>query len=337
MDDLITFRKAAPSPRRDKSCCVEMQPVRRESLWLRGRISWWSGWGRLLAGLWGGFAATACSPQIVVDHPPKLNSVQESASVRVAALSVARWEDYVDSLQAQYALTPDGALALAIPQTSISHSSIANAVGLGLQIGLPQSTRTQAKSLSTSQGNTTASTTATTGTSTTNTSKGATNNANSTGTRGPGAAAASALPAQTAPSVHGIAGPSGTVQTDALTTYTVATAIYQEVQLSMAATDGVLRQKRISVEGSIAICTTANSPSAPTTDGAPSGKSPRSPSRRQASCPWMSRCKPPLTLIATGTDAPKLRAASTSILGEAYVGTVQHYSSCFERRVFNLG
>jgi hypothetical protein len=215
MDDLITLRKAAPSPRRDRRL---------------------STWGRLPVALLVGIAVMACSPKMVVDHPPKLNSVQEAASVRVAALSVARWEDYVDSLQAQYALTPDGALALAIPQTSISQASIADAVGLGLQIGLPQSTRTQTQTLSSSQGNTAASTTATTGTTTTNTSNGATNNANTessntTVTRGPGTAPASTLPAQTAPSVNGIAGPSGTVQTDPLTTYTAATAIYQEVQL----------------------------------------------------------------------------------------------------------
>ncbi len=236
MDDLITFRKAAPSPRRDKSSRVEPQPVLSEALSLRGRISGLSKWGRLPFAIMVCIALTACTPKMVVDHPPKLNSVQEAASVRVAALSVARWEDYVDSLQAQYALTPDGALALAIPQTSISQSSIADAVGLGLQIGLPQSTRTQTQSLSTSQGNTAASTTATTGTTTTNTSNGATNSANSesantTATRGPGTAPASTLPAQTAPSVNGIAGPSGTVQTDPLTTYTAATAIYQEVQL----------------------------------------------------------------------------------------------------------
>ncbi len=102
-----------------------------------------------------------------------------------------------------------------------------------------------------------------------------------------------------------------------------------EITLSMAATDGALRQKRISVEGSTATCTAAKSPSAPTTDGAPSGKGPAitfaSPGKQPVD--ESDVCKLPLTLIATGTDAPKLTAASTSILGEAYVGNVQHDSS----------
>jgi hypothetical protein len=102
-----------------------------------------------------------------------------------------------------------------------------------------------------------------------------------------------------------------------------------EITLSMAATDGALRQKRISVEGSTATCTAAKSSAASTPEPTPSGKGPAitfaSPGKQPVD--ESDVCKLPLTLIATGTDAPKLTAASTSILGEAYVGNVQHDSS----------
>ncbi len=136
---------------------------------------------------------TACFGGTSYEKPPKLDSVQDAVSVRVSAVSVARWEDYVDALQAQFTLTPEGALALALPQTSLAQSSNASAVAFGAQLGTPT-------------------------------------------------APASTLPAQTPPSSTGIAGPTGTLQSDALTNYNAGNDIYEEVQaLNRSIRDGALR------------------------------------------------------------------------------------------------
>jgi hypothetical protein len=80
---------------------------------------------------------SSCSSGSAFQRPPKLHSLQEAASVNVTALSVAPWEDYVDTLQMQFPLAPADALTLALPQTSISQQSFAEALGLGLQVAPP--------------------------------------------------------------------------------------------------------------------------------------------------------------------------------------------------------
>jgi hypothetical protein len=192
-------------------------------------------------------ALGACASRPSFEQPPVVHSVQEAAAIRVTALSVARWEDYVDALQMQFSMTPDLATSLAFPQTSISQTSVADSLGLGLQVGLPQSTHTASQGTSGNQGTTTTATTAVNQGSTTNTSNSTSTSANSATNSNstalaPGVAPASTLPTQTAPSTSGIAGPTGVLQVDPIDSYNAAASIYEEVQLlNRYLQDGALR------------------------------------------------------------------------------------------------
>lgn len=186
----------------------------------------------------------------------KVNSVQEAATVHIAPLSVTRWEDYAGNLQPSYAITPAQALTLALPKTFISQANSADVFSGGLQVGLPQSTSTDALSKSitsgdTTNGNATKSTGTTGGSSTSNgttTSTAGTNNSSSTtstvatngGTtttqttttqQGPGVLPPNLLPSATLPNASALASPTGTLATDPVLTYQAATAVYQEIQL----------------------------------------------------------------------------------------------------------
>lgn len=206
-----------------------------------------------------------------LDKAQTFNSVQEAGSVHVSALSISRWDYYVNSLQPQFTMTPDLALALALPRTSISQNSVAEIVSGGLQIGLPQSTQSNAitqaltQGLTSSAGNTsnagtstssgtttangnttanasTSSTGSTATTSTTTTNGNQTTTQTTTTQQGPGILPPNLLPSVTQPNAATATGPSGTVQIDPILTYTAATAIYQEVQLLNAyVKDAVLR------------------------------------------------------------------------------------------------
>lgn len=223
------------------------------------------------AGLTLSLALAGCGGGLGLDKAREFNSVQEAASVHVSALSISRWDDYVNALQPQFPITPAQALALALPRTSISQSSIADVLSGGLQIGLPQSTQlsslTQALTggltsstgdtsnagTSTSSGTTTAngntasnastsSTGSTATTSTTTTSGNQTTTHTTTTQQGPGTLPPNLLPSSTLPNAAALTAPSGTVQMDPILTYTAATAIYQEVQLLNAyVKDAVLR------------------------------------------------------------------------------------------------
>jgi hypothetical protein len=185
----------------------------------------------------------ACTAQASYEKPPTVHSVQDAAAIRVTALSIARWEDYVDALQPQFTLTADAATGLAFPQTSISQSSIADSLGLGLQVGLPQTTHSQSLGQSGSQDIKTS----TTATNQANTSNSTTTNSASTASQSssnlaPGVAPASSLATPTPPSSSGIAGLSGALQVDPIDSFNAAASIYEEVQLlNRALQDGALR------------------------------------------------------------------------------------------------
>jgi hypothetical protein len=180
--------------------------------------------------------------------------------VHVAALSVNRWEDYVNTLQPQFSLNATSALALALPRTSISQNNLADIFSAGLQLGLAQSSTTSASTLSntlgggtSTQSNVTAGTTNSSGSSTsggtqtntaasgssgsTSTTSTVTSTGNSTTTQttttqqGPGTLPASLLPTASLPNAAAQTGPSGTVALDPVLQYQTAAAIYQEVQL----------------------------------------------------------------------------------------------------------
>ncbi len=200
--------------------------------------------------------------------PPKathVDSVQKAASIHVAPISIARWEDYTDLLQPQFPMSAATALGLALPKTFISQNNFASLSRAGLQVGLPQLSGTstlvqsQGQAASAAQGltnvgnqGTTSGNTTTTGgssgdgstssngstgsTSTTTTSTtSAGNNSSTTQTTttqlGPGTPPANPLPALAAPNAGGLVLPTGTLQNDAMTTYVAATAIYQEITL----------------------------------------------------------------------------------------------------------
>src|ERR1017187_3465113 len=59
---------------------------------------------------------------------------------RYAAGPVVVGHAVIEALQAQFTMTADTALTYAVPQTSIAQASLASSLGLGLQVGLPQST-----------------------------------------------------------------------------------------------------------------------------------------------------------------------------------------------------
>jgi hypothetical protein len=94
---------------------------------------------------------TSCSSGSAFIKTPELHTVQDAASVNVTALSIAPWENYVDTLQMQFALTPIDALALALPQTNVTQQNFADALALGLQVGLPQTTTNQTLTTNNSQ------------------------------------------------------------------------------------------------------------------------------------------------------------------------------------------
>ncbi len=215
-------------------------------------------------------ALTACNNDGQIQpHPaPPITSAQQLGSVHVSQLSVNRWEDYIASLQPQFPMTAATALTLALPRTFNAQNAIANNLSAGLQVGLPQTTTTNALTQALTNGvNTSGSGTAsggttfsngltnntsttggvTTPTATTSTALGSTGSTATTSTtttngsatttqttttqQGPGTLPASVLPAVTLPNAAGLTAPSGTTQFDPLLTYTAARAVYEEVQL----------------------------------------------------------------------------------------------------------
>jgi hypothetical protein len=210
---------------------------------------------------------SSCVSRYPLEEEPKIHSVQEAASVRVTTLSVARWEDYVDALQPQFSMTADQAYVAAIPQTSISQNSFAEAFGLGLQVGAGKTSQAgsggssggtgSGGSSSSSGGGTGGSGTSAAGGGSSGGSGGSSGGGGSSGSSaggsssgstasssggsgGGGSGGGSSTPAL--PATPTISGPTGNLSSGAIQSYTAATAIYEEVQLlNHYLKDGALR------------------------------------------------------------------------------------------------
>lgn len=145
-----------------------------------------------------------------VDSP---NSQAEAASTHVAVVAVAPWDEYAKAIQPTFAITPADALAQAIPATASFQSRIVDAVRLGVQAGLPTSGTTETVTENTDA---TGAQTATSSRETRNT---------------PG----------TLPTLPGFLGqvpgagsltfPSATLGEDPFLKYSIATDLYEEVQI----------------------------------------------------------------------------------------------------------
>ena len=192
---------------------------------------------------------TGCEPP---DHPeevPKVSSMQQLGSVHLAALSVNYWDDYVSVLQPQFTITPNAALSQALQRSFITQNNVADILSGGIQVGLPQSTESIARTLTGTSGataNTSGNTTtgaqsnsggsatttgSTTTTSTSSSGNGTTMTQTTTSQQGPGTLPPSLLRSASPPNAAALAAPGGAIQLDPLLSYTAATAIYQEVQL----------------------------------------------------------------------------------------------------------
>lgn len=164
---------------------------------------------------------TACGDNYF-EKPYVPPSAQRAASIHISPLSIDRWEDFVGPLQAQFTITPDGAVALALPKTSITQDSIAELFSAGVQVGL---TATQSAPSSGTGGASTA-------------------GSSSTSNNSTPSAPASPLPPLAAPNAASATFPTGTVQLDPILTYTTASTIYQEIQLlSHYLNSAALRQR----------------------------------------------------------------------------------------------
>jgi hypothetical protein len=201
-----------------------------------------------------GFAAVAaalafwgCADESGNDAP-EITSVQQLAAVHLSPISIDYWDNYVGALQPQFGITPATALSEALQRSFITQNDIADLVSGQLQLGLPQSTKTVARTLgetgaaSAATGTNAATGTqtgagGTTGTGSTTTTRTTTDGSGTTATQttttqeGPGTLPPSLLPAASLPNAAALAAPGGGVQIDPLLTYRAATAIYQEVQL----------------------------------------------------------------------------------------------------------
>ncbi|HYA40440.1 MAG TPA: hypothetical protein VEF34_04010 [Syntrophobacteraceae bacterium] len=62
----------------------------------------------------------------------------EAASVHVAVLSVAPWNDYVQALQPSFDLTPSDALNISLPSTMAMEEKVLDAIGSRFKVALPQ-------------------------------------------------------------------------------------------------------------------------------------------------------------------------------------------------------
>ncbi len=69
------------------------------------------------------------------DEPPRPTSQEEAGSVHVAVLSVGPWDEFLDALQPEFDLTPEGALARVLAPTRISASHEEDALRLRLSAG----------------------------------------------------------------------------------------------------------------------------------------------------------------------------------------------------------
>jgi len=155
-------------------------------------------------------ALCGCTEELYKPH--EASSQDQAGSVHIARGMIAPWASYVDSLQPNFTITADGAVAMALPTTSYAQQATADVLNFGLQAGLPQSTQTTSNNTNLNNGIAT----------TTSSSSSATS---------PGAAPGTPLANAAMPTASALPVPTGALKTDAILQYTAATAIYQEIQI----------------------------------------------------------------------------------------------------------
>lgn len=179
-----------------------------------------------------------------IEKPQRFLSHDQAGSTHVSILTVAPWDEYVDSLQPVFEMTPQKALGLALPTTSTEEEKILRAFGLALNIAgksdtstLTQtatSATTATSSLGSSSGTTTTGTT-TTPTSSSSASSGntATDSTGTTSTTTQASGDLAKVPTQsftqTTPGLE--INPPDSADKDPVLQYQAATSIFQEIKL----------------------------------------------------------------------------------------------------------
>jgi hypothetical protein len=143
----------------------------------------------------------------------------QAASVHVAVLSVGPWEDYRDSLQPFFKMTPDDALAQAVPTTLALEEKFLNAFSARLKAAAPGTSFTETSILRSENGQVTTNKEDVTKTTTSGDASKVTFGDSPVGSR-----TASGLP----PTASVLGTP---LSVDPMLKYLYATALYQEVQL----------------------------------------------------------------------------------------------------------
>jgi len=154
---------------------------------------------------------------------------QDAMRIHIAPISIDRWENFINTLQPTFPVTPNSALALALPKTSFSQNNLSEVFSAALQLGLPQSTLTNTVTQALSNSSTSSVSNGGKPISSSQSSDSSTNNSSSSVL--PGSAPASSLTAPSMPDAASLTAPTGTLQYDPILTYKTATTIYQEIQL----------------------------------------------------------------------------------------------------------
>ncbi len=171
-------------------------------------------------------------------------SHDQAGSTHVSILTVAPWEEYVDSLQPAFEMTAQKALDLALPTTSTEEEKILRAFGLALSIAGKSDTSSLTKTatsttMATSSSSNMAGTT-TTGATTIPTSSSSSSSGNTasdsnstTGAENEASGDLGKVPAHSfTQSIPGLEiNPADTAAKDPVLQYQAATAIFQEVKL----------------------------------------------------------------------------------------------------------
>ncbi len=203
----------------------------------------------------------ASTPPLLRPTPPiPVEWEDQAARGGLAILSVAPWDEYVATLQPEFKLTPEDALAQAIPTTIRQQGELLDALNASLKLALPTTTTTSksstdsgrssgtqkslqnAETSQTSNTETTgaepkstqATTQNTTSTDAANGSTSMTTQSSTVTTRQPGDVSKVTAPSvpDLPPSVKPTKSPlDGDIDRDPMTKFAAATALYQEVQL----------------------------------------------------------------------------------------------------------
>jgi len=160
---------------------------------------------------------SCCAHHELFGPPNRAERQEDAASASVAVLSIAPWQDYRDDVQPVFKLSPEDAVAQAIPSTLSIEERLLSALAASLKVALPTNvasttTKTHSETGSESKTTTDATTTSSTG------------NASDIATPGAPAGSASSLtlPGGDASSATAI---------DPMLRYWAAAALYEEVQL----------------------------------------------------------------------------------------------------------